>query len=345
MNKNSRRLLLALLVLAIFIIAAAALRTTACIKDLEDNLIYFESNALIISANVIVVVGAVLAIALSVAMHKECLRASFSSPSTYVPTGITSAALALLMLVLIATYGALSANAGADPRVGVAANLALIAALLAPLSIAHLFLTAFLTERHTVVRAWFSLATVAFLAVYAAFLYFSASTPLNSHNKIMEEMAYLFAAIFFLYESRISLGREMWRPYIAFGMLATLLTAYASLPAIITYLVRGELISSTFESAVFLLSLAIFTSARLITLASVSYDGISEEMAVLADFAARRQDALDRPAIEDGTQISIEELIDITPEKPMEADEDNTPENEDNEIGEIIPTPEFTEDA
>ncbi len=345
MNKNSRRLLLALLALGIFIVAATVLRTTACIKDLEDNLIYFESNALIISANVIVVAGAVLAIALSIAMHKESLRASFSTPATYIPTGITAAALALLTLVLIATYGALSAKAGADPRVEVAANLALAASLLAPLSIAHLFLTAFLTERHTGVRAWFSLATVAFLAVYAAFLYFNTSTPLNSHNKIIEEMAYLFAAIFFLYESRISLGREMWRPYIAFGMLAMLLTAYASLPAIITYLVRGELLSSTFESAVFLLSLAIFISARLLTLVSAPYDGISKEMAVLADFAARRQDALDRPAIEDGTQISIEELIDITSEKPAEAVEDDKPESEDNEIGEMIPTPEFTEDA
>ena len=149
----------------------------------------------------------------------------------------------------------------------------------------------------------------------------------------MEEMAYLFAAIFFLYESRISLGREMWRPYIAFGMLSALLTAYASIPAVITYLARGEIISSTFESAIFLLALTVFIMARLFLLVSVSYDGISKEMKALAEFAASRQDALDRPAIEDGTQISIEELIDIAPEKSEEAqdarDEGEIAEDED----------------
>ena len=317
MNKNSRRLSLSLLLLAVFIIAAATLRTVACIIDLEDNLIYFESNALITASGIVAVIGATLAIAFGAAMHKESLRASFSTSGTYVPSGVLAAALALLSLVLLATYSVLSAL-DPTPSTLITANLTLIAALLAPLSIAHLFLTAFLTERHTRLRAWFSLATVAFLAIYASFVYFGSASPLNSHNKIMEEMAYLFAAIFFLYESRISLGREMWRSYIAFGMLAALISSYASIPAIIVYLVRGELIFSSFESAIFLLATSVFVSSRLTLLVRASQDGISKEMAVLAEFAAKRQDALDRPAIEDGTQISIEELIVMDPEHDSE---------------------------
>ena len=54
-------------------------------------------------------------------------------------------------------------------------------------------------------------------------------------------------------------------------------------------------------------------------------------MAVIREFAERRQSALDNKAIEDGTQISIDELIDIpaleesTPDTPI-SDADTTEE-------------------
>ena len=83
-------------------------------------------------------------------------------------------------------------------------------------------------------------------------------------------MAFIFSSIFFLYEARISLGREMWRTYTVFGLIAASLTAYTSIPAIITYYVNGEIVSNTgyrsiasIEEYLLLLAVFIYILARL----------------------------------------------------------------------------------
>jgi hypothetical protein len=90
-------------------------------------------------------------------------------------------------------------------------------------------------------------------------------------------MAFISSAIFFLYETRISLGREMWRAYTAFGLIAASLTAYASIPAMITYYVNGEIISSmeyrslaSVEEYLLLLALFIYILARLCLTSSLT---------------------------------------------------------------------------
>ena len=62
---------------------------------------------------------------------------------------------------------------------------------------------------------------------------------LNSPNKLISQMAFLLAALFFLYEARISLGREKWRGYCIFGLAALAANAYSAVPAVILYFAKG----------------------------------------------------------------------------------------------------------
>ena len=310
MNRNSKRLGLALIILAMLSIAACTLRTFACIWYLEDNLIYFAENSLLMVANIIVVAASVLVIAIALSMSREPLRADFSSPLTFVPTGFLAIATLIFGLVMLATY-TVTKSPLPDERVSIAAALALVCALLTPFSAVHLFLTVFLDERRAKLRGLFALATVLIGAAYASFLYFNSGSPINAPNKLVEQMAYLFASLFFLYEARISLGREMWRGYTAFGLIAALITAYASIPALFTYAIDGAMVTKTVESAVLLLAMSIFIFARLAMAVFAAPDRESDEMSVLRLYAERRESELRDGRSEDGEQISITELIDI----------------------------------
>lgn len=310
MNKNSKRLTLAITVMAIFALAAAILKTLACIRHLEANLIYFSSHGLLTAANVVLIIGAIAAFAIAITAEKEPLRASFSSPLTFIPVGLVAAALLMFSLVMLAIYVSVNPplpNRNSD----IAKGLALIVAILAPLSAVHFFLSTFLNERHAKLRAYFALSTVLLGAFYAAFLYFNVGTPINAPNKLTEQMAYLFASIFFLYETRISLGREMWRGYTVFGLIAALLTSYASIPAIITYLAEGKHVTATVESAALLLAFSAFIFSRLVMTALASPDRECPEMTALRMLAERRESEIVAGEVEDGEQISIADLIDI----------------------------------
>lgn len=333
MNRNSARLSLYLTLLSVITVAAVVLRTLACVRDLESNMIYYSSGALITAANVVITAGVVLMLTSLVSLRKEPIRATFSSPLTYVPTGVIATALLLFLIRVLNSFGEVNTLINATPGSAGAPlqfckYLLLACLLLVPVAIAHFFFTAFLTERHERLRGWFALGTILLFAAYAAYLYFNTDAPLNSQNKVVEQMAFLFAALFFLYEARISLGREMWRPYAAFGLSAAALCAYASVPALLAYLINGRIVTESIESAVLLFALFIFIFARLCMCAASSPDRECEEMTALRCFAERRCAALSTEVIEDGTQISIEDLIDLGPTDEPHDDDGEAAEEE-----------------
>ena len=96
-------------------------------------------------------------------------------------------------------------------------------------------------------RAAFCMICTLFLILYAGYLYFDTSLAINADIKLVDQMAYVCAAIFFLYETRISLGREHWPLYTATGFIAALVCAYASIPSAIVYFLDGRLISNSLE--------------------------------------------------------------------------------------------------
>ena len=311
MNKNTKKSLLYIIILAVITVTAVILKSIAALTDLEENLIYYGDSPLLLASNIIAISGVVLMISFAFTLKKDAIRVSFTSSLSYIPTGVIAVSLALFALAMFSEHTRLSELAIISPSSLPSSYLALATGLLAVASIVHFFLNAFLPERHTRLRSYFAIGTILLLAVYAAFLYFNTSEPINSVNKITEQMAYLFAALFFLYETRISLGRELWRPYFAFGSSAALLTAFASVPAFITYFATGRLLCHSIESVTLLFAMFIFIGAKLILAATAYEDSESPEMSVLREYAEARQNALDNRTVEDGTQISIEELIDI----------------------------------
>ncbi len=333
MNKNSKRLGIYILLAMVFTVAAALLRTFALLGDLEDNLIYFKNGSLMLASAIVCAVGAVLLFTYCFTSRHVALRASFSSATTYIPTGLVATALVVLCAGLISFINAASPLPFAQSLVHPALMLAAVAALLTPFSAAHFFLTAFLTERHTTIRAAFSLATVLLLATLAAFLYFEDTTPLNSPNKLVDQMAYLFSALFFLYEARISLGREKWRPYSAFGLVAMLLCFYSAIPALIAYQVAGITLSVGVEIYVFTLLIGLFILARLCLTATLSEDGENRAMTGLREYAEARQASLtsNEHEVEDGEQITFEELMEFDKGDDIVEDDEAAPAELDTE--------------
>lgn len=331
--KNKTRLFGAYLpIYFVITLAAVVLRTVACLTGFNYETGYFDSKIVISIADGLVIFGSLLLITYCFFGKKDIkLIPSFNTPETYIPTGLVGVSLIFLIKHLADVFVARlksgeSVEGFSLSRLG--DFLPLILAVLGLLSLVHFILTALEVKVASALRANFGLFTVAFLAVYVVYLYFSTELPINAPNKIIDQMAILFSAVFFLYETRISIGREKWRQYVAFGFIASMLCAYSSLPSAVAYFARAEAIenaqlyiSDSVYQTVFTFALFIFILSRLILLEWLTIDEtcpIVDAMGAKADERAaamaeneKDEDAGDR---EDSTeeaddnQISIEDI-------------------------------------
>lgn len=288
MNKHKKLMGIYLIPILIATVAAVTLRTVALFTEFNIKNGHFDGKALIVSANVITLFFAVFALSYLFVGSKDNLVASFCTPSTYVPSGLVSVCL-LFLGVSLGIYGL----SGFTPDGFISGNLqyplALIIAFLTVPAAIHFFLNAYFTDIKNEIRATFSLFTVLFFAMYAAFLYFNRELALNAPNKIVDQMAFLFSALFFLYEARISLGREVWRGYIAFGMVGVVLCAYSSVPSLILYFAKSTEISNSMEENLLLLSVFIFISFRLFLTMTLRAENDDGGVLTLEKYATERQ--------------------------------------------------------
>ena len=318
MNKNSKRLSSFIVLALIFAVAAAVLRTVALVKSLDGNMIYFEDHTLIFISYLILLIGAVALLPSAFMLERVNLVSTFSSPATYIPTGVVGVALLSFAAELILWISAASPLPFLQSLGAPNTALALLTAILALFSIVHFFTNAFFDERHRAIRGYFAIATIVMLAAYASLLYFDTSTPINAPTKTVDQLAYLFAAIFFLYEARISLGREMWRGYSTFGLIALLIGIYSSLPAILAYLIKGYTVSRSIEASMLTFALSLFILMRLALVTRLRPEGESEAMSSLRRSAEEREEQIrcaGENNIEDGVQLTID---DIVPQKDEE---------------------------
>lgn len=315
MNKTARTTLAYFLLYFISLCAAATLRTIACINDL-NSYGKFEPERLINIAGIVAATGAVaLFVLVMVTMTARKPPMSFASPSCYIPSGIVGASLIFLAYSIINdSYGDIFKPTGTGSLAQLTVSiLPALLVILTMLSAVHFFLNAFFTDKANETRAYFAIATVILLALFAIELYFDTSLPLNAHNKIIDQMAYVFAAIFFLYETRISLGRDKWRRYAAFGFSAGLLCGYSAIPTLITYFVREDIISrSTVDQSVFLLTVFIFITARMFTmmLSPDEYDKNSGTLAIIGDYAADRARFVESESVRFAEKYAVQLTID-----------------------------------
>ena len=289
MKKEKRPIDLYLLPLFLLGTGAVILRTVACFTEWNGATMHFDNELSITIANLLVVFTILLFSSYFILARKsETYVANADNSLTYVPAGVVSVALLFLSFDKLASLK--DHYVAANPTVSA---LSVLIAILGFGSVISFFLTIFIQKNEHVYKAAFSMAVVALLAVYAAYLYFNKQThPTNSPAKVTDMIAYLFASIFFLYESRISLGRALWRPYAVFGLTAALLTAYSSIPTLVYYAFGGTLISDSVYECALTLSLCIFITARMLLLRRLSLEGACEAAKCIEALSALREELI-----------------------------------------------------
>ncbi|MBR2972253.1 MAG: hypothetical protein IKC61_04935 [Clostridia bacterium] len=304
MNTNSKRLGIYLAAVILLTSAATSLRTVACMTALNYGSGYFTDKTLINTANIIIALTVLGSFSyLFVAPHIN-LRASFSTSATYVPAGVLGVATAFFGTKVLSYATGISVYPIFPDNMArmesIAKLVGILVALLAFLSIAHHFLSAFITESKTELRSYFAMATITFFALYSMLIYLDPTISIGDSSKILRLTAFITSAIFFLYEARISIGREMWRLYTVFGLVAAALCAYTSIPGIIVYYAKDSLISSadkyslvSIEEYLLLLALFIFISARLWITVSIREKKENELIKAFATYADERSQKVD----------------------------------------------------
>lgn len=318
----------------IILTAAITTRTIACLVAFDFRWGYY-TNGLGAASAWIVGIGALLLFSCIFTVSRDAaFVASYTSAATYIPTGILATATFFTAKDLIQ-------NSHLFPKgsATVSSWVAIGAAALGVLAIGYFLLCAIIDERRNISRANYGLFAVVFFCAYAAYLYFDTTLPINAPNKMVDQVAYLLAAIFFLYETRISLGREKWGPYIAFGFVASLLAAYASIPELIIYFAKGEVLANSIFETVLTFALFVFISARVIIAGMIPKDGDSEFVTKLKAAAKKRQDELDAAAaenteaqspaeeVEDPDQMSFDIPDTVSDDEP-EGDTETTEEDD-----------------
>ena len=279
-------------ILTATVLISTVFRIAAMFKNFNLKTGYYDGKSLVNVSWIVIISGCVLLLSYAfVGSKTQKLIPSFATPRTYVPTGAVCVSLlffSLFMVRRLAFFGFFE-----EKKINsIPEALALILAVLSIFSVAYFMLNACVFESSSIARATFGLATVILLAFYASYLYFDTTLPINSPNKIVDQMAYVLSALFFLYETRISLGRECWNLYMAFGFLAAAFTAYSSIPSLLLYLIKGSSPSNNIYETALTLALFIFIISRITLAATLKEDKESEIVLAMRDFARERDEEI-----------------------------------------------------
>ena len=260
MKKNRKLTAIYLFCAFIITIAATALRTVALHSHYDTETGYFLQKGAITVANwltVAVVLGAVSYI--FAADKRKKYVAAYNDSATFISSSLVALSLVFLIFEL---FSDLLKPLNSTATAILATNL--ICIVLAILAAVAFVLTAIMNSRRNVTRAAYQILAVLFFSLYAAYIYFTNPYPLNNLVSITDMMAYLSAAVFFLFEVRISLGRDLWHFYTAFGIITASVCAYSSIPTVIDYFINGRVVSGSIAQATLTLAIFIFVSMRLI---------------------------------------------------------------------------------
>lgn len=270
--------------------SAVALRTHACLNFFNTSTMHFNDKTVIGIATAFIILGIVAFASYFFVGEKQMrLVAVNDNAATYIPSGVVC--IALLFMAADKLSFIAEKNFGSD-KILPTITVTLIG--LALLSVGAFFVSIFIQKRENVYKAAFGLSVVLFLALYAAYLYFNKEThPTNSPNKLVDQMAYLFAAVFFLFETRIALGRAKWRLYIVSGMCAGLLTAYSAIPAVIVYFSNGYMLSDSVAESAVTLAISIFIFSRVAQTRALTRDVECEAAESIAKLSSIRENEIE----------------------------------------------------
>lgn len=220
---------------------------------------------------------------------------SFDSAANYVPSGLVAVATALLGGHLISK--ALSTDFTSLSLYG--RVIAIATPILAFVSVVYFVLASVMIARRSMRRSDFGIITLLFICMYVAYLYFDTTLPINAPTRLADEVAYLSIAMFFLGETRLSLGRESWRKYISFAFIGALLTAYSAIPNLIYYFAREKAISLSIYESLLTLAFFIFIICKIFLTPTLTKDKTSDVVAKIIAAAEARAEELKPEEVED----------------------------------------------
>ena len=306
MKNKSRLFGLFLPFFALILTVAVTLRTIATINHLDYIYGYFENKTISLVADIITVTLILMSAAYVLCIKgKLNLIPSFISPANYIPSAAISAALIFMIYRFAVSF--LKSN---EP---ITKGFSFALLILALLSIIHFILNSIYIRTVSARRATFGIFTVLFLCAYVIYLYLDHSMPINSPVRIADEMAYLSASIFFLYEVRLSLGREKWKCYALFGYVAALLCAYSSIPALITYFVNKKTISDSIYESILTFALFIFISFKLVLMENLTKNQEAPIITALKKYAEARESEI-YPTQEENDDPTTTKVQEVEPE-------------------------------
>lgn len=280
-------------------LATVVLRSFALITSFNPVTMHFDNGVAITVSNIIIAIATLGFLSyLFLGEKKRPLVVKNHGASSYIPAGIVSTALIFMgahNMYMCFTGGYNMTVRLMNFNVDILSPMAFVCGLLAFLSVGAFFLSIFIEKNDDIYKSAFSLSIVFFLALYALLLYFDKQEhPTNSPNRFVDEMAYLSAALFFLFEARIPLGRTKWRGYVTFGLIATLLCTYSSIPSIILFFVKGGYtVSESIIESILTLTLAIYTLSKVLRYKLLTPDDECETAKNIRRLAAIREDEIE----------------------------------------------------
>ena len=279
-------------------LAAVILRSVALIFsfDTASDSMHFTDKTAITIGNILVVVSVIGFLTYLVFGEKrDNLITKNDAPSSYIPVGAVSIALLFMAANNANIIITLFRNGGQHTSLYPHHIVGIFSAILAVLSALSFFITIFADKSSNVSKAAFALCTVLFLALYTIQIYFNKEVhPTNSPNRLIDQMAYLSAAIFFLFEARIPIGRAKWKAHTSFGFIATLLCFYSSIPALVLYVVRdGYVVSESIFESILTLSLAVLILSKVLETKNLTTDTECETAKQITLIASLREEEME----------------------------------------------------
>ncbi len=329
MKRNKKIPSINTLLLLLGVPSVCTLRTIAIIKDYNYFSGYFSSDKLISASGWVLFAFCILICAEALLnVKRKHLTPELESAATYIPAGLCSAGCLFMAGYLFSAC----IEEIKFPEAAILIIIPLLATLLALASVVGFIVFIICSDRHSAPRALATMGISVFLLLMAAYIYFNRDLPLNAPCKITDLVAYIFASLFFLYETRIALGCERWSLYSLFGGISAILCAYSAIPSIIAYFVSGYIISTDILESVLTLMLFTFTGARVLLTNRLTKDGSCELVTQLSQEARERDEHVETadrnfselmavlnaeetgiiPDDEDTDQISISDILDET---------------------------------
>ncbi len=286
--KKLRRIDFYTIPLFIVAVVVVALRTVALFTSYNAEIMHFDDKIAIMIADIMVGLSCLGFVSYLFLGESETeLIAKSDNARSYIPAGLVSVAM------LFMGVSKLSVVFDGGYHEDIIVGFSLVGGLLCLLSIAAFFLSVFIENNENMYKAAFSLSIVLCLAVHAAQLFFSKDMPTNAPNKVTDQLAFISAAIFFLFESRICLGRAKWRGYVAFGLIASLLCAYSSVPTLIYYISKGQLVSDSLAQSVLAFAMSILICVKVLQIRSLTLNSECEEAKGIARLAMLREEEME----------------------------------------------------